>query len=274
MKTDRIKDCFLKLEKENRSAFIAFLTAGDPNQKKSLQILKALPNAGVDIIELGMPFSDPMADGATIQKSYLRSLRSGNTLEKTLELVKKFRTENDKTPIILMGYFNPILQMGINKFFNIAKQKGVDGILVVDMPPEADKELKDILNNKTLNLIRLVTPTTDKERIFDILNNSSGFLYYVSIKGITGSKINRASEIKKNYLKHKKNIDMPFVIGFGIDSPKLAKEIATYSDGVVVGSSIVKEIENGIKNNRKIFNNVINLVKRYSMAIKKVNKKK
>ena len=271
---NRIKECFSDLKNKKKSALVAFLTAGDPDLATTLKVINALPAAGVDIIELGMPFSDPMADGPVIQRSYIRSLKSGNTLEKTLVLVKQFRKNNNKTPLILMGYYNPILKMGIKNFFKKAKSSGVDGILIVDLPPvsNSNNELDNETKRGELDIIRLITPTTDKGRLKSILNSSSGFLYYVSITGITGSKILRLKDIKKNYLSFKKYTKLPFVIGFGINTPNKAKEISCYSDGVVVGSDIIKNIEESIKNNSNIFDNVINLVKKYDRAIKSVKK--
>ncbi len=271
-KIDRIKECFLDLKNKKKSALVAFVTAGDPNHITSLKIIDALPDAGVDIIELGMPFSDPMADGPVIQRSYIRSLKSGNSLEKTLNLVRKFRKKNKKTPVILMGYFNPILQMGIKIFFKKAISSGVDGVLIVDLPPDSNNELAKETKGVNLDIIRLVTPTTDDNRLKSILESSSGFLYYVSITGITGTKISRLEDIKKKYLHLKKYIDLPFVIGFGINTPEKAKEIACYSDGVVVGSDIINNIEKSIKNNSNILDNVINLVKKYNRAVKSVKK--
>ena len=223
---NRIRDCFLTLKSKKKSALVAFLTAGDPDQKTSLKIINALPAAGVDIIELGMPFSDPMADGPVIQRSYLRSLKEGNSLYKTLNLVRQFRKNNNKTPIILMGYYNPILKMGIRKFFEKAKFSGVDGVLIVDLPPDSNNELNKENKKEVLNIIRLVTPTTNNIRLKSILKSSSGFMYYVSITGITGTKISSFKDIKEKYLSLKKYIDLPFVIGFGINTPQKAKEIA------------------------------------------------
>ena len=269
MNSGRINICFSKLKKKKKSAFIAFLTASDPSFSLSLNLLRALPKSGVDIIEIGMPFSDPMADGPVIQRSYIRALKSGSSLIKTLDLVQKFRRTNNYTPIVLMGYYNPILQMGLKKFIKKAKDVGVDGLLIVDLPPESSAELLLELNKSALDMIRLASPTTTTNRMKNILRSSSGFVYYVSITGITGSKINKISDLKKNYEFLKKIIKIPFVIGFGINSPQKAYEISRYSDGVVVGSDLIKEIEKGIEKKANIFNNVINLVKKYSKAINK-----
>ena len=191
MSNSRINICFSKLKKEKKSAFVAFLTACDPSFSMSLRLLKAMPKAGVDIIEIGMPFSDPMADGPVIQRSYIRALKSGSSLIRTLNLVKSFRKTNNHTPVVLMGYYNPILQMGLKKFINEAKKSGVDGVLVVDLPPESSEELLIELNKSALDMIRLATPTTTTNRMKNILRSASGFVYYVSITGITGSKINK-----------------------------------------------------------------------------------
>ena len=269
MNSKRINICFSQLKKEKKSAFIAFLTAGDPNLSTSLKLLEAMPKAGVDIIEIGMPFSDPMADGPVIQRSYIRALKSGSSLIKTLNLVKKFRLNNNHTPVVLMGYYNPIFQMGLRNFINKAKVVGVDGILIVDLPPEVSKELSIELNKSTIDMIRLASPTTTKDRMRSILKSSSGFLYYVSITGITGSKINKILDIKKSYMKFKKTTNKPFVVGFGINSSKKAREIAKYADGAVVGSDLIKQIEKGIENKNNIFDNVVSLVKKYSKAINK-----
>ena len=269
MNNSRINICFSKLKKRKKPAFIAFLTACDPNFSMSLKLLKAMPQAGVDIIEIGMPFSDPMADGPIIQRSYIRALKSGSSLIKTLKLVESFRNTNITTPIVLMGYYNPILQMGLKKFINKAKKSGVDGVLIVDLPPEVSNDFSLELDASEIDMIRLASPTTTKERINSILKSSSGFIYYVSITGVTGSSINKVLDIKKNYMFLKKVINIPFVVGFGINSPKKAYEISRYADGVVVGSDFIKEIEKGIENGSNIFNNIISLVKKYSKAINK-----
>ncbi len=269
MNNSRINICFSKLKKNKKAAFIAFLTACDPNYSMSLKLLKAMPLAGVDIIEIGMPFSDPMADGPVIQRSYIRALKSGSSLVKTLNLVKDFRSTNNTTPVILMGYYNPILQMGLKKFIQKAKASGVDGILIVDLPPEVSNELSLKLDTSKIDMIRLASPTTTIERMNSILKSSSGFIYYVSITGVTGSKINRMQDIKESYMYLKKVINIPFVIGFGVNTPKKAYVISRYSDGVVVGSNLIQEIEKGVENRSNIFNNVMNLVKKYSKAINK-----
>ena len=264
----RIKNKFDYLRKENLSALVAFFTSGDPDLKTSEKIIRGLPEAGVDIIEIGMPFSDPMADGPVIQRSYRRSLKNGNHISETFSIIKNFRKKDDTTPIVLMGYYNPIYQTGLKKFFNDAHNVGVDGILIVDLPPEEDNEInKYNKGKKKIEIIKLATPTTDKERIKSISNSASGFIYYVSITGITGSKINNIYNIEKNYKNLKKRIKLPSVIGFGIDTPKKAKSIAKYADGIVIGSALIKELEKA-KNNRNAVNNILNLVEKYSNAIK------
>ena len=269
MNNNRINICFSKLKEKKKSAFIAFLTACDPNYSMSLKLMKAMPKAGVDIIEIGMPFSDPMADGPVIQRSYIRALKSGASMIKTLKLVESFRSTNNITPVVLMGYYNPILQMGLKKFINKAKAAGVDGILIVDLPPEVSSELSSELDASKIDMIRLASPTTTTDRINNILKSSSGFIYYVSITGVTGSRINKILNIKKNYMFLKKVINIPFVIGFGINSPKKAYDISRYAEGVVIGTDLIKEIEKGIENKSNIFNNIISLVKKYSKAINK-----
>ncbi len=271
MKKNRIELCFEKLKTEKKAALIAFLTAGDPNLELSSKLINALPKAGADLIEIGMPFSDPMADGPIIQRSYIRALKSRISMNKTLGIVKKFRKENNYTPIILMGYYNPIYQMGINNFLGRAKASGVDGVLIVDLSPESSEEIYKEIKKSSLDFIRLASPTTDLKRMDEILKKSSGFIYYVSITGVTGSKLIKLVDIKKKYLSLKAKTKLPFVIGFGINSPKKAKDIASYSDGVVIGSNLIKEIENNINSDSKIKDNVINLVKKYSKAL---NKKK
>ncbi len=265
----RIKKKFNFLKEQNRCALVTFLTSGDPNLQISEKILKGLPKAGADIIEIGMPFSDPMADGPVIQRSYKRALKNGNHIARTLQSIEKFRKQDNITPIILMGYYNPIYQFGIKKFFSKACNSGVDGVLIVDLPPEEDKDIIKYSKGKNkISIIKLTTPTTDKNRITNILKSASGFLYYVSITGITGSKISNIINIKKTYKKLKKNIELPFVVGFGINTPSKAKSIANYADGIVIGSALIKEIEKSISY-RNAINNVLKLVERYSNAIKK-----
>ena len=267
IKNCRIDKTFRSLQESKKSALVTFITAGDPDLNSSTKILQNLPKAGADIIEIGVPFSDPMADGPIIQKSYKRALKNGITLEKVLEIVKKFRKKNNYTPIILMGYYNPIYQIGIEKFLNLAEKSGVDGILIVDLPPENDTEIEESLKKSYIKLIRLATPTTDKKRLKKILRNSSGFLYYVSITGITGTNLSNLNKVKKTYKKFKILSKIPVVVGFGINTPEKAKSVSAYADGVVVGSAIVREIDKNMDQKSKISNNVEVLVKKFSRAI-------
>ena len=241
-KLGRIKKRFELLKSSKEKGLITFVTAGDPDYNTSLSIIKSLPDAGADLIEIGMPFTDPMADGVGIQASYLRSLNSGQTLSKTLDIVNDFRKKDDTTPVILMGYFNPIYKYGINNFIRESKRVGVDGFIVVDLPPEADEELCKPARRNGLDFIRLATPTTDKKRLSLLLKNSSGFLYYISVVGITGTKTPKLHDIElaTNNIREKTNL--PIAVGFGIRSPDQAVNIAKYSDAVVVGSAIVDKI--------------------------------
>ena len=242
MKETRIDHKFAKCAEENRPALVTFITAGDPDHKTSGEILNQLVQAGADIVELGMPFSDPMAEGIPIQLSSQRALKSGQTMKKTLEIVKNFRNENDNTPIVLMGYYNPIYSYGNEKFLNDAKQAGVDGLIIVDLPPEADEELCIPSFEYGINFIRLATPTTDQKRLPTVLTNTSGFLYYVSITGITGTSEPDIDEVKTSILQIKQHTDLPVAVGFGVKTPEQAQKIGKFSDAVVVGSAIVTTI--------------------------------
>jgi tryptophan synthase alpha chain len=248
-KTDRIASTFSRLSKEHRAGLVTFITAGDPNLQTSLEILHRLPSAGADIIEIGMPFSDPMADGPAIQAASLRSLANGGSLRATLEMVRSFREKNQTTPLILMGYFNPIYQYGTTQFVNDAASAGVDGLIMVDLPPEEDDELCDPARTAGLHWIRLVTPTTNAGRLSDVLANSSGFVYYVSIAGITGTQSAAAASIEKAVQQIKSKSDLPVAVGFGIKTREQIKEIGNIAEGVVVGSAIVNEIEQNLDAN-------------------------
>ena len=248
-KTDRIASTFNRLSKEHRAGLVTFITAGDPNLQTSLEILHQLPSAGADIIEIGMPFSDPMADGPAIQAASLRSLANGGSLRATLEMVRSFREKNQTTPLILMGYFNPIYQYGTTQFVNDAASAGVDGLIMVDLPPEEDDELCDPARTAGLHWIRLVTPTTNAGRLRDVLANSSGFVYYVSIAGITGTQSAAAASIEKAVQQIKSKSDLPVAVGFGIKTREQVKEIGNIAEGVVVGSAIVNEIEQNLDAN-------------------------
>jgi len=237
--TTRIDARFAQLKKQGRSAFITFLMAGDPDPSTSLDIIKALPKAGADIIEIGMPFTDPMADGPAIQAAGLRALKAGMTLKKTLAMVREFRKEDNATPLVLMGYYNPIYIYGVDKFLVDAKSAGVDGLIIVDLPPEEDTELCLPALKAGLNFIRLATPTTDDKRLPAVLANTSGFVYYVSITGITGSASADSSVVGEAVARIKRHTKLPVCVGFGIRTPDAARAIAQNADGAVVGTALV-----------------------------------
>lgn len=240
---NRIENTFSALRAQNRKALITFIMAGDPNHDDSLKTLMSLPEAGADIIELGMPFTDPVADGPTIQAAGLRALEAGANMEQTLEMVRKFRSQNDTTPIVLMGYANPVMARGWEKFAKDAAEVGVDGLIIVDLPPEEDKEFRDICTKNQLDLIRLVTPTSDKTRLPTLLEGVSGFLYYVSIAGITGSGSAKPEVIKPHIDSIKALSKLPVAIGFGVKTPEDVKTMAAIGDAVVVGSALIRAME-------------------------------
>jgi tryptophan synthase alpha chain len=237
--TTRIDARFAELKREGRAAFITFLMAGDPDIDTSLAIVKALPKAGADVIEIGMPFTDPMADGPAIQAAGLRALKAGMTLKKTLALVRDFRVDDDATPIVLMGYYNPIYIYGVEKFIADAKSAGVDGLILVDLPAEEDDELCVPALAAGLNFIRLATPTTDDKRLPAVLANTSGFVYYVSITGITGSAAADIAAVTEAVVRIKRHTRLPVCVGFGIRTPEAARAIAENADGAVVGTALV-----------------------------------
>lgn len=239
----RIDDKFATLRAEGRKAFVAYIMAGDPDLATSLDLMKGLPAAGVDVIELGMPFTDPMADGPTIQLAGQRALEGGQTLQKTLDVVAEFRKSDKTTPIVMMGYYNPIYSRGVDRFLTDAKAAGVDGLIVVDLPPEEDAELCIPARDAGLNFIRLATPTTDNKRLPKVLQNTSGFVYYVSITGITGAAAAQSTDVAPEVARIKSQTDLPVIVGFGIRSPETARAIASVADGAVVGSAIVKMVE-------------------------------
>ena len=241
----RIDAKFAALKAEGKRAFVAYIMAGDPDLETSLEVMKGLPAAGVDVIELGLPFTDPMADGPTIQLAGQRALDGGQTLQKTLDMVAAFRETDATTPIVMMGYYNPIYNRGVDKFLADAKTAGVDGLIVVDLPPEEDSELCLPAREAGLNFIRLATPTTDDKRLPKVLQNTSGFVYYVSVTGITGSQAAQAAEVGPEVARIKRATDLPVIVGFGINTPEAAQTIASVADGCVVGSAIVKEIGAG-----------------------------
>lgn len=242
MQQTRLDNTFIKLGESNSKAFVAFVSAGDPDPATSLKIMHGLPGAGADIIELGMPFTDPMADGPSIQASSQRALKAGMTLKGTLDMVRQFRTDNDETPIVLMGYYNPVYIYGVDAFIHDAKQAGVDGLIIVDLPPEEDEELCIPALNAGLNFIRLATPTTDDARLPEVLANTSGFVYYVSITGITGSASPELNVVEEAVARVKRHTDLPVAVGFGIRTAEQAEAIASVADGAVVGSALVDVI--------------------------------
>ena len=248
----RIEKRFAALKVEGRSALVTFVTAGDPDQKTAREIVLGLPAAGADMIELGMPFSDPMADGPSVQASSLRALKAGATLANTLELVAAFRAEDQDTPIILMGYYNPIYVYGVNAFLTDAKAAGIDGLIIVDLPPEEDSELCKPAIDAGIRWIRLATPTTDDERLPKVLNNASGFIYYVSILGVTGSASTPEDATRKAVMRLKSHTDLPVAVGFGIKTPEMAATIAKSADGAVVGSAIVDRVLEGLDADGKL----------------------
>ena len=237
--TDRITDCFKKLKTENRAALVTFVTAGDPDFDLAQSLINGLPAAGADIVELGMPFTDPMADGPSIQAAGLRALNNGQTLDKTLHMVESFRLSNPDTPLVLMGYYNPIFSYGVDAFLSKAKAVGVDGLIVVDLPPEHDDELCVPAKAHDIHFIRLITPTTLGSRLDRVLENTSGFLYYVSVAGITGQLAPTPETVEQALKTIRAKTTLPIAVGFGIRTPEQAEQIARFADGVVVGSALV-----------------------------------
>jgi tryptophan synthase alpha chain len=247
----RIERRFQELVSAGRGGLVTFTTAGDPDPETSFALLRALPDAGADVIELGMPFSDPMADGPAIQASSLRALKAGMTLRKTLEMVARFREEDQDTPIVLMGYYNPIYSMGVETFVTQAQVAGVDGLIIVDLPPEEDSELCLPAKAKGLHWIRLATPTSDNERLPKVLSNASGFVYYVSIMGITGTRSASAEAVRAAVARLKGHCDLPIAVGFGIKTPEQAAEVARNADAAVVGSALVERVKANLDENAK-----------------------
>ncbi|MCA3633336.1 MAG: tryptophan synthase subunit alpha [Methylobacterium sp.] len=273
----RIPTRFAANAAKGRATFVTFITAGDPDPATSLAILKALPAAGADVIELGMPFSDPMADGPAIQWSSMRALKAGMTLTKTLAMVRDFRAGNSETPIVLMGYYNPIYVYGVERFLADAKEAGVDGLIVVDLPPEEDAELCLPAIDAGLNFIRLATPTTDDKRLPAVLANTSGFVYYVSITGITGTATPDFSRVAGAVARIKRHTSLPVAVGFGVKAPEHASAIAAGADGVVVGSALVEAIRTSLdaegKATEKTVSAVTDLVSSLSRAVYAVAKR-
>jgi tryptophan synthase alpha chain len=258
--TTRIEKRFAALKAERRAALVTFTMAGDPDYDTALKIAKALPKAGADVIELGMPFTDPMADGPAIQAAGVRALRGGQTMIKTLALVREFRKNDDATPIVLMGYYNPIYIYGVDRFLVDAKAAGVDGLIVVDLPPEEDEELCLPALKAGLNFIRLATPTTDDKRLPVVLNNTSGFVYYVSITGITGAAAPDADKVGNAVGRIKRHTKLPVAVGFGVRTAEQAQAIAANADGVVVGSALVDALRASLDNSGKAGANTVKAV--------------
>ncbi len=238
----RLQTRFAELKQQNRAALVTFVTAGDPDYATSLAILKGLPKAGADVIELGMPFTDPMADGPAIQLANIRALAAKQDLAKTLQMVREFRVEDSTTPLVLMGYFNPIHKMGVERFIGEALEAGVDGLIVVDLPPEHNEDLCDPAQAAGIDFIRLTTPTTDDKRLPTVLNGSSGFVYYVSVAGVTGAGSATLEHVEQAVARLRRHTDLPIAIGFGIRTPDHAATIARLADGVVVGSALIDRI--------------------------------
>ena len=248
--TQRMNDRFAKLAEENRPAFVTYFMGGDPDFDTSVEIMKGLPKAGADVIELGMPFSDPMADGPAIQAAGLRALEAGQTMEGTFAMVRAFRETDNETPIVLMGYYNPIYQYGSERFLDTAKEAGIDGMIVVDLPPEMDEELCLPAIERNLNFIRLATPTTDAKRLPKVLSNTSGFVYYVSINGITGAATPDPTQVSDSVAHIKAKTDLPICVGFGVKNAEQASMIGKAADGVVVGSAIVNAVADSLSDGK------------------------
>jgi tryptophan synthase alpha chain len=256
----RIEQRFAALKPEGRAALVAFVTAGDPDYATSLEILRALPGAGADVIELGMPFTDPMADGPAIQASSLRALKAGQNMKRTLALVTEFRQRDALTPIVLMGYYNPIYIYGVARFLVDAKAAGVDGLIVVDLPPEEDAELCLPALEAGLNFISLATPTTDDKRLPAVLANTSGFVYYVSIAGITGMAAPDTGKVAAAVSRIKRHTALPVAVGFGVRTPAQARALAQVADGVVVGSALVDALKQSLGPDMKATQSSVNAV--------------
>ncbi len=242
MTTDRIKDTFATCAAENRAAFVGYLMAGDPDLETSFECLLALVEAGVDVIELGAPFTDPMADGPAIQKAAIRALKAGGSLDATLALAKRFRAVNNYTPLIVMGYANPVHHMGYGAFAVRAAEAGVDGLITVDLPPEEDAPLREELAARNIAVIRLATPTTTENRMARIADGAGGFVYYVSVAGVTGAGIGSEDDIREGVERARRLSGLPVAVGFGVRTPEQAASFAQLADGVVVGSALVEEV--------------------------------
>ena len=268
----RIDQRFASLKTQGRAGLVTFITAGDPDYETSLAMLKGLPAAGADIIELGMPFSDPMADGPAIQASSLRALSGGQTMEKTLLMVRDFRKEDQATPIVLMGYYNPIYVYPVDRFVADASVAGADGLIIVDMPPEEDEELRPAAAGEGLNFIRLATPTTDTRRLPAVLANTSGFVYYVSIAGITGTAAPDVNSVCAHVERIKTHTDLPIAVGFGVKTQEQVRDLARVAEGVVVGSALVSTIAETLDADGKAMgetkSKMLGVVEHLSMALR------
>jgi tryptophan synthase alpha chain len=274
--TTRIDQRFAALKTEGRAALVTYLMAGDPDADTALAIVKALPSAGADVIELGMPFTDPMADGPAIQAAGLRALRAGQTMVKTLATVRAFRAGDDATPIVLMGYYNPIYVYGVERFLTDAKAAGVDGLIVVDLPPEEDEELCLPALKAGLNFIRLATPTTDDKRLPTVLANTSGFVYYVSITGITGAATPDASRVVEAVARIKRHTTLPVAVGFGVKTAAHARAIAAGADGVAVGTALIDALRASLaadgKATPKTVGAVVDLVRQLADGVRSASR--
>jgi tryptophan synthase alpha chain len=272
MTETRIDRKFAELKRQDRAALVTFVTAGDPDYDAALKILNALPGAGADIIELGMPFSDPMADGPAIQASSQRALNAGQTMRKTLAMVRSFRETDRETPLVLMGYYNPIYIYGVDRFLADAVAAGVDGLIVVDMPPEEDAELLPQARSAGMNFIRLATPTTDARRLPAVLANTSGFVYYVSIAGITGTRAPDIADVTAHLSRIKSATELPIAVGFGVKTKEQVRELAKVADGVVVGSALVSAIAQSLdkegRGSTQTVSSVAGLVKDLASALR------
>lgn len=263
----RLQSRFAELKQQNRAALVTFVTAGDPDYATSLAILKGLPDAGADVIELGMPFTDPMADGPAIQLANIRALAAQQNLPKTLQMVREFRESNASTPLVLMGYYNPIFAYGVERFVADAKEAGVDGLIVVDLPPEHNDELCDPAQAVGIDFIRLTTPTTDDQRLPTVLNGSSGFVYYVSVAGVTGAGAATLEHVEEAVARLKRHTDIPVCVGFGIRTPEQAAAIARLTDGVVVGSALIDQIAKA-ESSEQAVEGVIGLCRELSAGVR------
>ena len=268
----RIEKTFAALKREDRAGLVTFITAGDPDYETSLALLKGLPGAGADLIELGMPFSDPMADGPAIQAASQRALKAGQTMKKTLSMVREFRKQDGTTPLVLMGYYNPIYVYPVDRFVADASEAGVDGLIVVDVPPEEDEELRPTATAAGLNVIRLATPTTDRKRLPAVLANTSGFVYYVSIAGITGTAAPDIASVGAHVGRIKAHTDLPIAVGFGVKTEQQVRDLASVAEGVVVGSALVSAIADSLDKDGKATGEtqpkLLGLVERLSAALR------